>query len=412
MSQEQERRRPNIVRGGLLPGVAGGLAGGLVFGGAMLDLGLLPSVAAIIRLDSPYLGFVVHMTIAATVGAGLGIVVWRIETGVGETVLWGMIYGTLWWFIGTLTLHPLFLGNVIDWSADGARVGFPAFLGHVLYGASAGLVIALLRRQLNPEGGAVRLSRGVLLRGGLAGLLASWMMGMVLAAQGQLITVAGKTPEDPRIAVWSVVILIGAAAGIAFSVMYPKPGDSAGAGVIRGAMFGFLLWAVVPISLLPLLDGSGLPWGAGQVRAVFPSLPGYVLLGAMIALLYQWLGRLWLTLFSDIVAGGDDEGVGAQGLRAVGHGVVSGLLGGLIFTGVMAQTGFFEAVASLIRASSPVTGFFVHMLIAVIVGTTYALLFRRQSYDVGSALGWGVSYGFIWWIRSRPVKWCKSTSSC
>ena len=38
------------------------------------------------------------------------------------------------------------------------------------------------------------------------------------------------------------------------------------------------------------------------------------------------------------------------------------------------------------------------MAIANIVGATYGLLFSRQSYDVGSALGWGASYGFIWWL--------------
>ena len=64
----------------------------------------------------------------------------------------------------------------------------------------------------------------------------------------------------------------------------------------------------------------------------------------------------------------------------------------------MVQTGFLTNVASLIRVTSPATGLFVHLVIANIVGASYGLLFRRQSYDVGSALGWGVSYGFIWWI--------------
>jgi hypothetical protein len=40
----------------------------------------------------------------------------------------------------------------------------------------------------------------------------------------------------------------------------------------------------------------------------------------------------------------------------------------------------------------------VHMGIAVMVGSSYGLLFRGQSYDLGSAIGWGASYGFIWWV--------------
>jgi hypothetical protein len=45
-----------------------------------------------------------------------------------------------------------------------------------------------------------------------------------------------------------------------------------------------------------------------------------------------------------------------------------------------------------------VVGFLVHMAIAVFIGVTYALLFRRQSFDVRSGVGWGVAYGLMWWI--------------
>ena len=38
------------------------------------------------------------------------------------------------------------------------------------------------------------------------------------------------------------------------------------------------------------------------------------------------------------------------------------------------------------------------MAIAIVVGTSYAVLFHRQSYDMVSAVGWGVSYGFVWWL--------------
>jgi len=34
----------------------------------------------------------------------------------------------------------------------------------------------------------------------------------------------------------------------------------------------------------------------------------------------------------------------------------------------------------------------------MIIGVTYALLFRRHSFDVRSGIGWGVAYGLLWWI--------------
>ena len=65
---------------------------------------------------------------------------------------------------------------------------------------------------------------------------------------------------------------------------------------------------------------------------------------------------------------------------------------------VMWRIDFLPNVAELVGSSSEVTGFFVHMGISQAVGASYGLLFQRQSYGLGSALGWGVSYGFFWTI--------------
>ena len=391
-------KRADLIASGVLPGVVGGVAGGIVFGAAMLDLGVLSSVASIVRVESAVVGFIVHMAIAATVGAGLGVLVWHQRPGTGETLLWGLAYGTLWWFIGTLTLHPLLLGNTLAWDAESARAALPALLGHVLFGASAGLVISLVRLRYRGGEDSMLITASALIRGGTAGLVAVWIIGTVLAAQGQLHSFVAVTPQDSGLTVWLTTLLVGLLAGVGFAILYPSAADSAGVGLVRGGLYGFLWWVAVPLSVLPALHGSGLPWQVDQVRAVFPTLPGCILFGAATALLYHWLGVVTRVLFSDIGAGADSEGVGTQGLRAVGGGLLSGFVGGLVFTGVMVQIGAFASVASLLRVESSVTGFFVHLIIANIVGASYGLLFRRQSLDMGSALGWGVSYGFIWWF--------------
>ncbi len=163
-------------------------------------------------------------------------------------------------------------------------------------------------------------------------------------------------------------------------------------------MYGLLWWVAVPLSVLPALNAAGLPWGVNDVRAIFPTLPACFLLGAAIALFYHWLGVLKGILLSDVAVRADSEGVGTQGLRALAGGLVSGFVGGLLFAGVMFQVGAFSSLAGLVGADSAITGFFVHMVIANMVGASYGLLFRRQSSDLGSALGWGASYGFILWV--------------
>jgi uncharacterized membrane protein YagU involved in acid resistance len=185
---------------------------------------------------------------------------------------------------------------------------------------------------------------------------------------------------------------------LGFALLYPRPTDGAGAGLIRGTVYGFFWWVLAPLTLVPLFGGAELAWSLEEVQAVFATLPGYLLFGAAVALFYQWLGGLVNLLFSDIIGDTSDEGVGTQGLRIVGRSVLAGLVGGLLFSLVMFQIGFLNSVADLVGATSPVVGFFVHLGISILIGTSYGVLFHRQTYDVGSALGWGVSYGFFWSI--------------
>ena len=94
----------------------------------------------------------------------------------------------------------------------------------------------------------------------------------------------------------------------------------------------------------------------------------------------------------------DDEGAGTQGLRAIGRGALAGVVGGLLFTYVMVEIGALGNVGNLARIESDLVGIVVHFLIAVTWGATYGLLFRRQTYDRGSAIGWGLSFGFFVWV--------------
>ena len=106
--------RSNELRSWVLSGALAGLVGGVVFGAAMLELGVLDSIAAVVRAEDSFgLGVAVHFTIAATVGAGFGALVWHQRLGAGETVLWGVTYGALWWFVGPLTVRPILAGDPI-----------------------------------------------------------------------------------------------------------------------------------------------------------------------------------------------------------------------------------------------------------------------------------------------------------
>ena len=387
-----------ILKNGLLPGALAGLLGGLAWWATMSELDRLPEIARLARADSDVVAFIVLLAVGAIIGAGHGALVWYQRPGSGETLVWGLVYGTFWWYLGPLTLLPLLRGDGLAWDLASARSEFPILPGLVLYGAITALVLVVLRWRRHAEADALRVSGSALVRGGLAGLMGAGLLGVTLDAQDELLGFVAMADADPRLSAWLVVLLIGLVAGVGFAVLYPRPTDGAGPGLVRGTVYGFLWWVVGGLTVVPLLGGAGLRWELDQVRAVFATLPGYLLLGAAIALFYQWLGGLVRLLFSEFVAGSEEEGVGTQGLRIVGRSVLGGLVGGLLFSVVMLQTGFLPNVADLVGMTASAAGFTVHLAIASVIGTTYGLLFRRQTYDIASAVGWGMSYGFFWWI--------------
>jgi uncharacterized membrane protein YagU involved in acid resistance len=163
-------------------------------------------------------------------------------------------------------------------------------------------------------------------------------------------------------------------------------------------VYGFAWWVLAGLTLLPVLDGAGLDWSLSAARAAVATFPGYLLLGAGTAMAFRWLSSLLRAFFVDDLRRLNEEGAGARGLRVGGRGALSGLVGGLLFTLVMLRIGFLTTVAHLVGTDSVLTGFLVHLLIAQAIGISYGVLFGRRSYDLASALGWGLSYGFFWWI--------------
>jgi uncharacterized membrane protein YagU involved in acid resistance len=356
-------------------GALAGLVGGLVFGAAMAAYGALPTVASILRVDSPVVGFAVHLVIAAAVGAGFGLLVARQRTRLGETLFWGLTYGAFWWFLGPQTLLPLLLGEPVAWDLRGARALFPSLIGHLCYGATTAVAfVALTRHDPNPRPRPRDVVRGL-----AAGLLATAVLVVVLGAPTSL-------------------FVVGALVGLAHPLLFGPEPERGGPAVVRGVLHGFLWWLLAALTAPPLLTGGELDWSLTAARVAVPTLPALLLLGGGAALAFTWIGAFGRWLFSDDVRRLRPESSGSRGLHALGHGAVAGLLGGLVFTVVMVAVDALPTVAGLVGGRAVVLGLVVHLVIAQFVGVSYAVLFRRRSFDLASGLGWGVSYGFVWWV--------------
>ena len=253
-----------VLRAGVLQGALAGLVGGAVLGATTDELGRLPEIAQIVRSDSAVVGLVVLLVVSALVGGGFGVLVWYQRPGAGETLVWGLVYGVLWWHLGPLTLTLLLEGDGLTWDVKSAQAEFPLLLGHVLYGATIGLALVLVqwRRYLAEE--TMHVSGGAIVRVGVAGLLGAGLLGVMLDVQDQLLAFAAMVDSDSHSTAWLITLLIGLVAGLAFSLLYPSPTDGAGAGLIRGMAYGLFWWVVGGLTTSPAVQWSRATLAVGR----------------------------------------------------------------------------------------------------------------------------------------------------
>ena len=130
----------------LIVGGLAGVIGGWAFGTWMAQVNFFPLIAGLVHSDSRMVGVTLHVIIAVSVGASFGLLFQQDVRGYGSTMGWGMAYGMLWWFLGPLTIKPLWQGQPLDWSyAHGAAL-FGSLVGHIVYGVLVGLIYAAVDR--------------------------------------------------------------------------------------------------------------------------------------------------------------------------------------------------------------------------------------------------------------------------
>ena len=80
------------------------------------------------------------------------------------------------------------------------------------------------------------------------------------------------------------------------------------------------------------------------------------------------------------------------------HGALAGAVGGVVFGAAMSHLGTLPTIAEIVRTHSPLAGFAVHMVVAVLVGGGFGLLTARRPLGTGELLLWGLTYAAFWWL--------------
>ncbi|MGC2662504.1 MAG: hypothetical protein WA305_00300 [Candidatus Acidiferrales bacterium] len=146
-------------------GALAGLVGGLISSPMMIATGVLPKIAGLDTLLSVFRALLLHLLVSALIGMTFGLLFRHESSSIGLGVMWGWLFGVIWWYLGPMTFLPLLLTGEIDWRTSAASALLPSLMAHLIYGATTAIAFLLLetrythRLLLNPRTAAHELRR-------------------------------------------------------------------------------------------------------------------------------------------------------------------------------------------------------------------------------------------------------------
>ena len=356
--------------------------------------------ALIARLPASALSLPLSTLLGAVYGLLFAWLLAGTIVSVGSGLIWGLSSAFLLWLAVPTGLLPLLQGAARMGMLDQARAHFPELVAYLLcFGLPLGVMSGVLKTCTTAgERIDLTLLRAVTV-GGLAGLVGGWAFSTWFAQNNAFVLIAGIVNSDSSAVGMLVHYVIAAAIGASFGLLFQRDVRGSGSSICWGLGYGLFWWFLGPLTLLPLLLHQPVDWSYLHASAWFGSLIGHAVYGILLGLLYAWGNRLWVGLFieSDPLKR-QAEGPGIWTLRSLAWGALASIVGGLLFSIIMMATGVLPQVAALIGGSSALAGFVVHLVISVVIGMSYGLLFVHESPDVGSSLAWGTLYGLAWWF--------------
>jgi hypothetical protein len=336
----------------------------------------------------------------ALFGLLFGLFFAKRSTSAGAGLIWGIGAAFFLWVLIPAGFEPLLSGFGDARGMLGqAQDRFPDLVAYIVcvgmpVGVALGIRGALVRKDAQST---FSWGRAIVV-GGFAGLLGGTIFGRWMSAGDFFPLLAGMGvihSHNLTVALhFAVAILIGATFGLLFQRDVRGYGSSMG----WGLGYGIFWWFFGTLAVIPLLMRTGLDWSTDQGAALFGSLVGHILYGLIVGIVYASVDRFWVRLFiqSDPL-NREPEGPGLRLFRSLRWGAFAGLMGGFVSSPVLFATGVLSSVAGVDTHLSGPRGFVLNLLVSVLIGMTYGLLFRHEASSLGLGVMWGWLFGLIWW---------------
>jgi uncharacterized membrane protein YagU involved in acid resistance len=338
--------------------------------------------------------------LAAFFGLIFGLFFSKRTTSPGAGLIWGLGFAFFLWIAIPAGLGPLIAGFGPSGSMlRDAQEHFPELVAYlVCLGMPVGVALGI-RGAIQGKIKQPSFSWGrAIIVGSFAGLLGGMIFGRWMSAGDFFPLLAGLGVIQSHSVTVALHFGLAILIGVSFGLLFQPDVRGYGSCMGWGLGYGIFWWFFGPLTLLPLLTGSGLDWSADQGTALFGSLVGHILYGVILGVVYATVDRLWVRLFiqSDPL-NRQPEGPGLRVFRSLLWGASAGFIGGLVSSPILFATGVLSSVAGLDTHLSGFHGFVVHILVSALIGMTYGLLFRNEASSLGLGIAWGWLFGLIWW---------------
>ena len=85
----------------------------------------LTNIAALVGSRSPAFGLLVHFLSSGLIGISYGLLFEHESPDFTAGIAWGLLYGLVWWFAGSLTFFPILQGLSFNWTRNAAANALP-----------------------------------------------------------------------------------------------------------------------------------------------------------------------------------------------------------------------------------------------------------------------------------------------